>query len=400
MSNLTYEELILLDNLIYLKWDVKENEKLINLADNLLKNEDFDQLMDAVGNCIIRMTSEEWINILKQIRDKPNLNNLRIKNVDIYNNGMEYACFIDEDENATVIFRGTATTEEWEDNGKGAYEYDTKEQIEALNYINGLDYSNITVTGHSKGGNKAQYVTIFSPKIVQCISINGQGFSKEFISKYEDDINKNKKKIISINAKYDYVNCLFNSVSEKKYYIKTEIQINPFDYHKANILLDEQGNLRQETNEAEFSKIINYFSSNLISNLPGDLRYLVIEGVINVIELILCRKEEKDNLFKILGEYLIMSCYDNCFDHKELFSIVYVISEILILPLLFWANFVNIEESGSKELLEEIITKIKILGNQAIRKLEIIDKDQIDLIQNISNLVNQLINGIENKIEK
>ncbi|NRX28172.1 hypothetical protein DFM89_003764 [Clostridium beijerinckii] len=27
MNSLTYEELILLDNLIYLKWDIKENEK-------------------------------------------------------------------------------------------------------------------------------------------------------------------------------------------------------------------------------------------------------------------------------------------------------------------------------------------------------------------------------------
>ncbi len=178
MSSLTYEELILLDNLIYLKWDIKENEKLINLVDNLLKSDNFDYLMNAIGDCIIRMDTKEWIMILNQIKVKPNLKNLRIKNVNSYNNGMEYACFLSEEGNATVIFRGTATTKEWNDNGKGAYEYDTLEQIEALKYINSLEYSDITVTGHSKGGNKAQYVSIFSPKVSKCVSINDKDFQK------------------------------------------------------------------------------------------------------------------------------------------------------------------------------------------------------------------------------
>ncbi len=397
MSSLTYEELILLDNLIYLKWDIKEDEKLTSLVDNLLKSENFDHLMEAVGNCIIRMNTREWITILNQIKSKPNLNNIRIKNVNSYNNGMEYACFVDQDGNATVIFRGTATTKEWDDNGKGAYEYDTQEQIEALKYINSLEYTDITVTGHSKGGNKAQYVAIFSPKVGRCVSIDGQGFSKEFISKYEDKIEENKKKIISINAKYDYVNCLFNSISEKNNYIKTEIQINPFDYHKASILLDENGNLRDETSEAEFAKTINYFSSSIISNLPDDLRFLVIDGVVNVIELILCRMDDRDNLFKSLGEYLIMLCHDNCSNYKEFFSIGYVLSEILILPLLFWKDLVIIEEDNSKELLNNVLTRIKLLESMAVRKLQIIDKNQINLIQSISGAVDELIYRLENE---
>lgn len=398
MNSLTYEELILLDNLIYLKWDIKENEKLINLVDNLLKSDNFDYLMNAIGDCIIRMDTKEWIMILNQIKVKPNLRNLRIKNVNSYNNGMEYACFLSEEGNATVIFRGTATTKEWNDNGKGAYEYDTLEQIEALKYINSLEYSDITVTGHSKGGNKAQYVSIFSPKVSKCVSINGQGFSKEFISRYEEEISKNKEKIISINAKYDYVNCLFNSISEKNIYIKTEIQINPFDYHKASVLLDENGNLRDETNEAEFSKIINYFSSSIISNLPDNLRYLVIDGIVNVIELILCRTDGKDNLFKSLGEYLIMFCHDDCSNYKEFFSIGYAVSEILILPLLFWKDFVIIEESNSKELLNNVVVRMKLLESMAVKKLQIIDKSQIELIQSMSSSVDELIYRIENEI--
>lgn len=37
-------------------------------------------------------------------------------------------------------------------------------------------YDSITVTGHSKGGNKAQYVTVLSDKVDRCISMDGQGF--------------------------------------------------------------------------------------------------------------------------------------------------------------------------------------------------------------------------------
>src|SRR5471030_1826429 len=172
MCKLSYEDLILLDNLIYLEWDAEEDEKLIDIVYKLLNNEEFDNLMDNVGNCVIKMPKSEWIAILKQIINKTDLKNIRIKNVETYKNGLRFACFVDEEDNATVVFRGTTTTKEWDDNGYGAYEYDTMQQIDALNYINNLQYDNITVTGHSKGGNKAQYVTVLSSKIVRCISVN------------------------------------------------------------------------------------------------------------------------------------------------------------------------------------------------------------------------------------
>lgn len=394
MSKLTYEELILLDNLIYLKWNAKEDEKLINIVYDLLNYKQFDSLMDAVGSCIVRISTEEWFEILKQIISKPNFRNLRMKNVDSYIKGMRFACFVDDENNATVVFRGTATVNEWKDNGEGAYKYETIEQVDALNFINSLEYDNITVTGHSKGGNNAQYVTVLSPKITRCISVNGQGFSDEFVSKYKEEINQNYSKVISINAKYDYVNCLFNSIAGKCCYIQTETQINPFDYHKANILLDENGDLRRETNEAIFSEIINRFSISLISGLPKDIEYLIVSGIINTIELILC-KGVNYNIIKAAGEYLIMFCYENCFDYREIFNITYAVLEVLILPLIFWSDLVSIEETNSKELLSSVIKKIQIVSNGVIRKLDIIDKDKVDLIKTVSNVINNLIYELE-----
>ena len=273
-----------------------------------------------------------------------------------------------------------------------------QQQIDALNYINSLGFDNITVTGHSKGGNKAQYVTILSSKIIKCISVNGQGFSNEFINKYKEEIYKNKSKIICINSKYDYVNCLFNSIEGECHYIQTDFQINPLDYHKANILLDENGDLRQKTNEATFSKIINYFSTSLISDLPEDIQNLIINGMIGVIELILCKGENKDNILKVAGELLIMLCFENYFKYKEIFNTTYAVLEVLILPLLFWGDFVNIEETKSKELLDEVIGQINILGNGIIKKIEIIDKDAISLIESVSNAITNLTFKLENEV--
>lgn len=397
MCKLTYEELILLDNLIYLEWDSKEDEELINIVYNILNNEELDELIDNMGDCTIKLPKGEWIKILEQIENKLNLRELRIKNVYNHKSGMRVACFVDRENNATVVFRGTTTTKEWEDNGKGAYEFDTVDQIDALNYINSLEYNNITVTGHSKGGNKAEYVTVLSSKIIKCVSVNGQGFSNEFINKYKEEIHKNKSKIIAINSKYDYVNCLFNSIEGEYYYIKTEFQINPLYYHKSNILLDKNGVLREKTNEATFSKIINYFSISLISDLPEDMENLIINTMISVIELILCKGENKDNIIKVAGEFLIMFCFENCYKYKELFNTTYSVLEALILPLLFWEDFVTIEETKSKELLDKVVDRINVLGNGIIRKIEIIDKNAINLIDIVSRAIIDLTFNLNNK---
>lgn len=394
MCKLNYEELILLDNLIYMSLEAKENEELISIIDRLLSNENFDYM----ENCSLRMTKEEWINILFQIKNKPNLKKLRIKNIDNYGENIRFACFVDEQENAAVVFRGTATEGEWEDNGQGAYEYDTREQIDALNYINDLKFEDIIVTGHSKGGNKAQYVTILSDKINKCISINGQGFSNEFITKYKNEIENNKSKIICINSKYDYVYCLFNQIGGKYYFIETELQINPLDYHKLNILLDENGYLRKSTNEGILSEIINNFSIYLISELPKDMRSLIINVIIDVVELFLCKGKKGNNIIQNAGEVLIMCCYQNYSTYKEIFHKAYIVIEAILLPLIFWSEIIKVEETNSRQIFNEVINGINIVKDGIIKKLEIIDKDSQNLVNSISKVIEVLISELEIKI--
>ena len=67
--------------------------------------------------------------------------------------------------------------------------YLTYKVAEAADVVLG-PYDSITVTGHSKGGNKAQYVTVLSDKVDRCISMDGQRFSQEFLNQYYAEIEK------------------------------------------------------------------------------------------------------------------------------------------------------------------------------------------------------------------
>lgn len=76
----------------------------------------------------------------------------------------------------------------------------TDQQAEAREFFrlnkDWLDDYTLTLTGHSLGGNLAEYATIISSEyglddnILQCASLDGPGHSLEFINKYRDEIEK------------------------------------------------------------------------------------------------------------------------------------------------------------------------------------------------------------------
>ncbi|WP_293978644.1 Mbeg1-like protein [uncultured Clostridium sp.] len=399
MCRLSNDEFILIDELIYLEWDAYENESVKELVLDILKDDNLQILMDKMSNCIATSTKEEWQRTLEQILSKPNLTELVVVNVENHVSGMRTASFKDCDGNIIVVFRGTTTVKEWDDNGQGAYEYDTEQQIYALNYVNSINSDRIVVTGHSKGGNKAQYTTVRCPKVIKCVSINGQGFSNEFIKKYKNLIEDNKSKIIAVNSKYDYVNCLLNSIAGESHYIKTSFQFNPLFYHKGSIMLDYDGNLREETSRSIFSKIINDFSTSLVSDLPDDLKSLTIDGLISGIEAILCRRESSDRIIKIIGSILIMMTYGKYFKVKETFVLSYMIIQFLVLPLLFWGDFINVEETHSKELLKDILNKIDKCADAILSRLKLVEDSKNPISRNLYNKFNIFINKLHDAEE-
>lgn len=104
-----------------------------------------------------------------------------------------YACTFRSGNDYYIAYRGTGDGK-WVDNGEGMYKDETVMQRKAADYFDlmaekehlGKD-DNIIVTGHSKGGNSAQFATLAAGSrdlIDACYSFDGQGFSHNAIKKF------------------------------------------------------------------------------------------------------------------------------------------------------------------------------------------------------------------------
>ncbi|MCR4685442.1 MAG: DUF2974 domain-containing protein [Lachnospiraceae bacterium] len=150
----------------------------------------------------------------------------------------------------TVVFRGTGGTyEAWNDNVTGEYLHATNIQKQAADFINYdcMGFSDLTVTGHSKGGNLAMYTTVVcSASVAACVSFDGQGFSKAFLLANRALIEAAAGKIKSVSAYNDFVNILLHSIAGETIY--ADNPANGIDAHSSYYLLagndfDENGNL-------------------------------------------------------------------------------------------------------------------------------------------------------------
>lgn len=193
--------------------------------------------------------------VIRYLQNSDNVKNLVLDDTMEDASGKRLAlCFTEpgSEGEALVAFQGT-TAKEWGDNVEGATVADTQRQIEALDYIESLPYDNITVTGHSKGGNKAMYVAITSDKVNRCVSMDGQGFSQEFMDKYAAEIEEKGQIISNYSIKTDYVHVLLfqppgsNQISCEGYRIGKDIKRHhqPFTYFQIDengqIVLDKDG---------------------------------------------------------------------------------------------------------------------------------------------------------------
>ena len=131
-----------------------------------------------------------------------------------------------------IVFEGTVGGLEWRDNfiaGCSTDEADhvsSSEQVRTKEWFESpevqallKDSNHVTVTGHSKGGNKAKYLTILDDEgqIDSCVSFDGQGFSDEFMKTYAEQISRNQDRISNYNNQNDYVSILLNDVGSVQY---------------------------------------------------------------------------------------------------------------------------------------------------------------------------------------
>ena len=233
-----------------------------------------------------------------------------------YSKGGLTACtFTKPDGSISVVFKGTGSGE-WIDNGEGLSgipeenvyatfshsgdiadrtaiikDYATDQQAEALNWFNKVaakekwnSDTKITVTGHSKGGNKAQFVTIHSDLVNDCYSFAGQGFSPEALrfmkNQYGEDYERRRARIYSFSADNDYVNVLGNRLVPQKhiYYIQSKSGI-----HNMEAMLDNRGRLRQQCNQGRLSAYAEKLSKDLMKMNPSVRQYATL-GIMNIFQ--------------------------------------------------------------------------------------------------------------------
>ncbi len=234
----------------------------------------------GIGGC---MSVEEGCDLIRQMdaqsEDFKNLNIARYVDA----GELRGICFDDDSdsESAMVVFRGTGGSyEAWADNVKGEYLEDTRIQKLADDFIRydcGV-YENITVSGHSKGGNLAQYVTVLNAdRVGRCVSFDGQGFSDGFREKYASLIAKASPRIKSISAHNDYVNILLGSIALTQVFVKNRAD-NLADCHSSYALLkscmfDDKGNIKNTTLQSPLAAGAGILANNItdfIDRLPGE----------------------------------------------------------------------------------------------------------------------------------
>ena len=334
---LSHQQLMLLEQLTYLNDSVYKGAETSKVDNPRTIEELMSAFMDENGNLDLSsldkpktnadkiITGEQWAAIIREITSDEEL--MRLEIGDSYSNedGDTLAtCYVDPNsEEAYVTFAGTSGSREWHDNVLGLYESDTPCQEEALEFIESLPYDNITVTGHSKGGNKAMYVAILSDKVKECVSLDGQGFSKEFMEKYWAEIQKKGGIITNYSLDDDYVHILLSPIpNSKQIYCHGYNEDGISNHYPAaffEIVEDENGNshirihdngliVTPVTDENPGIAYLHDFTTFVINTMPYEDRKYMAEYLGVILAILMTGEYEtpegiiytKDDLEKII----------------------------------------------------------------------------------------------------
>lgn len=224
----------------------------------------------------------------------------------------------------TLAFRGTASGE-WYDNGQGlggievGVDKESLQQKEAARYFEDAFKElkinrkvNLTVTGHSKGGNKIQYImmmSLYADAINTGYSFGGQGFSPEAIAHFKEKLgtkyNERIYKLYSIAADNDYVNVLgYNIIPiENTYYFKANCTWL-YQNHYPHVIFQKDGSfksLKKSPHEPGFWGQVVKNASDKIMCLPAIERNKITIGMMTIAQRVLGRgapinKEKMNNL--------------------------------------------------------------------------------------------------------
>ena len=247
--------------------------------------------------------------------------------------GLCAAVWEDDKGNISVVFRGTGQNE-WVDNGvalsgtrgkniyytydpPGVYrapcDYASPAQVQALNWFNKMahryawgEQDHITLSGHSKGGNKAQFIAIHSDLADVCYSFDGQGFSPEALACFSkmQAFEKRRKKIYSLSSDNDFVNVLGYRLMPPQNIFFFEAPMgekNAVHYHLPQAILDERGHLRPQSVQGRLSLAAESLSNEVMALPPRRRRYIT-EGIMHLFQHHI--DNEKDDILEELKRLL------------------------------------------------------------------------------------------------
>lgn len=218
------------------------------------------------------------------------------------NNGF-YCCVIETTSgNAAVAFRGSDdmgvlenTVHDWVEADIGLLNSTcTNQQEEVKRFLTEKrelleGYENIELTGHSLGGNLAEYATIISDRyglddnIKKCVSLDGPGYSDEFIKIYRDEIEKMNSKMV--HYRWSPVGSMLNDLPGVDYQqvkinytegpLLASIKAHPLEY----LYIDEKtGSV--ETGASEYWDVVVFkYISRGIDHMPTSVGNLIKTGL-------------------------------------------------------------------------------------------------------------------------
>ncbi len=337
----------------------------------------------GLGNQLpCEMTREDWNKVLQDILDDAALSDLHIV---LYEDvtqfqpdvlpGQRAVCFMDTARNAYVVFRGTCGDEEWLDNADGLVQSDTVQQKAALRFVvkvkEQLSPNTLTVAGHSKGGNKAQYVSIVCPDhyVNACVSIDGQGFSLPFFKKYAPNI-KTRKGLHLLAEQRDFVNGLGVYLSDTAFYRgwRGEPQNgrpygDPLSYfHCPDALRTAQGQIGNKHQSSIIATVIHCIVTSFLSDDQyKDQRDKTARAIISL--MMRKRKSSNEQIAKAIANisllFFDLTAKDKAFD-QHINDLLYEEPDVLVATI--EAAFGGQDEASNEKSLRTLACEEIVRG--------------------------------------
>lgn len=366
----------------------------------------FAEIVEAISKRSKFANKDEFQILVNAVKSNPDLGNCVIMGQSWlnpkYDSGTAACVFQDPAGNVYVSFAGTQDGE-WPDNGTGMFSVSTTQQERAAAYFDDMAETygwtpndNIIVTGHSKGGNKAQYITLMSGHadlIDRCYSMDGQGFSPEAIAFFKEKYGKEQyeeilQKMYSICGNNDFVNEFGITIipQDHRQYIKKPVEgMDMVGFHEIKNFFLKDGEFTGTVNEPTERGDMSYLAedlSRMVMSLPIEERQAVAMTVMQLCELLI----GDEHVIGLDGTVLTPDQL-KLFMNKDMAKIIYALLA---------------SETGRKILLEQGAAFIQDLfrenPGQAIALLygiAIAVPSLICIVYNIAPYVSLLLTGIE-----